>query len=319
MRRTQDVSVSMAIATNETPLFERAALKRDAPTIYKALFPTLELPFGGFNIRGQVPEDWKAKGNRKWALWDLAKSAQRISPKDKDLASIFPPTVSIHEKNFSLRGEKEIEATGDGKNLYGSVITALTHPVTLTSSEIQTLFSAARALDKEDFRAIKEDYENYEMNQGHLYGTKGEDAMEFITPRVKNLHFDMDIVLSEIHEFNDPHILLSLLNILYGGAHASAWNGHFPTSIERWIWRVSCLVLVLPAIATTTKYITQKLPSKAHMDYYVDRAVHILLHPLLLVYFLARVYIVVESFISVRSLPEGSYQTVEMSAFWPHF
>ena len=85
------------------------------------------------------------------------------------------------------------------------------------------------------------------------------------------------------------------------------------------MWRWSCFTLLLPAIVTTAKWVTQQLPARWHVDYYVNRAVQILLHPVLVVYFCARVFVVVESFISVRSLPQGSYKTVEISEYWPHF
>ena len=129
----------------------------------------------------------------------------------------------------------------------------------------------------------------------------------------------MDIVLSDIDSTNDPHIILSFLSILYGTAHASAWNSHFPTLLERLLWRISCFVLLLPAIVTTIKLITQKMPNRRHVDYYMSIAVHILMHPVLLVYFSARIFLVVESFISVRNLPNGAYETVNFTEYWPHF
>ena len=48
-----------------------------------------------------------------------------------------------------------------------------------------------------------------------------------------------------------------------------------------------CFVSALPAIATTIKLILQKMPNKWHVDYYISIAVHILWHPVLLVYFSA--------------------------------
>src|SRR5579862_5739782 len=37
--------------------------------------------------------------------------------------------------------------------------------------------------------------------------------------------------------------IFALLGLLYGGVHASSWNGHFPTDMERYFWRVSvCIV-----------------------------------------------------------------------------
>lgn len=36
---------------------------------------------------------------------------------------------------------------------------------------------------------------------------------------------------------------------VYGGVHATVWNSHFPTPIERWLWRASCIIIGAPGIA----------------------------------------------------------------------
>lgn len=40
--------------------------------------------------------------------------------------------------------------------------------------------------------------------------------------------------------------VLSFLSLLYGGAHAAAWNSHFPTEVERLLWRVATVVVASP-------------------------------------------------------------------------
>ena len=44
-----------------------------------------------------------------------------------------------------------------------------------------------------------------------------------------------------------------------------------------------------------------------------------LMSPVTFVYTLARTYIVLEVFVSLRSLPSGAFDTVEWSEFLPHF
>jgi hypothetical protein len=36
-------------------------------------------------------------------------------------------------------------------------------------------------------------------------------------------------------------LVLSISTAAYGGLHASAWNSHFPSKAERYIWILSCL------------------------------------------------------------------------------
>src|SRR5437762_11515754 len=41
---------------------------------------------------------------------------------------------------------------------------------------------------------------------------------------------------------NRSLLLLAALNLLYGGLHATWWDGHFPTYIKQMMWRVSVCV-----------------------------------------------------------------------------
>ena len=34
-------------------------------------------------------------------------------------------------------------------------------------------------------------------------------------------------------------MVLWLANFCYGGIHAAAWNDHFPSEVEKWLWRSS--------------------------------------------------------------------------------
>ncbi|KAI5857960.1 hypothetical protein BZA05DRAFT_110858 [Tricharina praecox] len=348
----RSLGITVRLSTDELPVFDAQRLQRNAPTIYAAIPILLPIYKTGFMNGSQ--EDNLAGGDRKWALWDLARAKRRLDKRTQGNIIMLLPGQSIEEPDKPIEEEVEGSEAGDsetgdsemGEGEKGNIQTTLREiisekrmdesqgqeaeprqraralvtghekqTVTLTESELEMLFSAAWALSSDKYERIKSDYEDYACGKGFLKKSRDDD---FRVHRIKNLHFDMDIVLSEINGFNDPHIILSILNILYGAAHASVWNTHFPTPLEKWMWRWSCFMLLLPTIVTTAKWVTQQLPTK-HMDYYVNRAVQILLHPVLVVYFCARVFVVVESFISVRSLPQGSYKTVEISEYWPHF
>ena len=38
-------------------------------------------------------------------------------------------------------------------------------------------------------------------------------------------------------------MVLWLANFLYGGIHAVAWNNHFPSVAEKWLWRASAIYI----------------------------------------------------------------------------
>ena len=46
-----------------------------------------------------------------------------------------------------------------------------------------------------------------------------------------------------------PIVVLGILTAVYGGLHASAWNGNFPTTIEARLWKVSPLVITGAGVA----------------------------------------------------------------------
>jgi len=144
---------------------------------------------------------------------------------------------------------------------------------------------------------------------------------------------------------------------IYGGVHLTPWKAHFPTYLERYLWRFSGLcvacgvptLLCLFALADSTWDTANpfKIPFRAFkwvmsfrpkdggfcevLFYYpllaliglvvwaVVAGFGITLCVMVLLYPVTRVYILVEAFASLRSLPEMAYDTVVWAEMWPHF
>lgn len=117
--------------------------------------------------------------------------------------------------------------------------------------------------------------------------------------------------------FDELSIILSFsaAGLIYGGLHALAWFAHFESLTERWLWRVSACVVMggLPVI-----YFFVKLADEASNRYYIDIVTIIFLGSTILVYILARGYLVVECFINLFNLPAGVYEVPSWSAYFPH-
>ena len=120
---------------------------------------------------------------------------------------------------------------------------------------------------------------------------------------------------------------LALLGLLYGGLHLAVWGSHFPTYIEQIMWRVAGCVtasggLTFLVIVHVTKIwdpITPLYRLWYRWNTNPRRIVFgTLLRVCLVLYIIARLYIVVEAFISLRSLPTGAYDTVSWSDHLPH-
>lgn len=124
-------------------------------------------------------------------------------------------------------------------------------------------------------------------------------------------------------------MVLWLANFCYGGIHAAAWNDHFPSSVEKWFWRASSSYIgFCGGLWVILNFLVTKYPRlNEFWEHWMDGeknwlesvglgiVVFICGFSLLL----ARVFIVVEAFISIRELPKMAYQTPQWTNVFPHF
>lgn len=118
-------------------------------------------------------------------------------------------------------------------------------------------------------------------------------------------------------------ILVALISA-YGGIHMSVWHYDFPTEKERWLWRVGSadvasfgwfMVVALSSADT----LAGKFPDSnalSLLSFYIV---------LFIVFFISlslcaasRIFIVVESFISLRTVPIGVYAAIPWANCIPH-
>ena len=140
-------------------------------------------------------------------------------------------------------------------------------------------------------------------------------------------------------------IVLFSITMVYGALHFIGWNFSFPSHSEQILWRASCITIV----ATTLIFLVCETYQDGHRlgrweEWYAkifQRKQHksgrvntaekirrqavfipvwevILMLPMTIIYTLARSYIVLEVFVSLRSLPLGAYDSVNWSSFIPH-
>ncbi|KIW97414.1 uncharacterized protein Z519_02807 [Cladophialophora bantiana CBS 173.52] len=142
----------------------------------------------------------------------------------------------------------------------------------------------------------------------------------------------------------NPRLLAGaiLVHTAYGGVHMAAWNSYFPTSKEKWYWRASCMIIAgMVPLYTILLLMSHKrfsmIPIGPDGDWtarikirFLRVIVKAILAPLILGYIyvfnaliggyvLARIFLVVESLISLRKVPIGVYATVSWLNFLPHF
>ncbi|CZT07733.1 uncharacterized protein RCO7_11224 [Rhynchosporium graminicola] len=123
-------------------------------------------------------------------------------------------------------------------------------------------------------------------------------------------------------------MVLWFASMAYGGLHIAAWNDYFPSTFEAWMWRSSSICI------TASAFVWLMINLLAHMskslDAYWDRVLalqanrtsYLILGSLCFVcgaaYVTARIFLVVEAFISIRQLPMAAYGTPDWTQLIPH-
>ena len=121
------------------------------------------------------------------------------------------------------------------------------------------------------------------------------------------------------------------LTAAYGGIHLSAWNFEFPSRVESIIWRTACFIIIGSSFALLAVPSWQKLDMYSMDSYQSFRSRYWVSKEaltrtagygfaglLLLCYGASRLYLVVESFVSLRQVPVGVYAAVPWVENIPH-
>jgi hypothetical protein len=124
-------------------------------------------------------------------------------------------------------------------------------------------------------------------------------------------------------------MVLWMASLAYGAIHAAAWNDHFPSVAEQWIWRSSAIYIgfcgglwiILNYLAQAYRPLNEfwERWMDGKVSWYFNVVIGFLVILCGLSFCLARLYIVVEAAISIRSLPAEAYITPDWTRVFPHF
>lgn len=102
-------------------------------------------------------------------------------------------------------------------------------------------------------------------------------------------------------------IATALITSVFGAIHCAAWNFQFPSVAESILWKVaSVLTVSLPPILVLVGFFV----FVAISDWYTVSVLSL--------YSLARLYLLLEVFISLRSLPLSVFQSAQWTNYIPH-
>lgn len=110
----------------------------------------------------------------------------------------------------------------------------------ISKQELDSYISTERELDICAAAARKM---RFMIKDGSQLVACGEGLYPLSTPNVRMLYNQRTLDTT-----GNLAMLMRPLCLLYGGLHATAWNSHFPTPIERLLWRISCILIGTPGI-----------------------------------------------------------------------
>lgn len=120
--------------------------------------------------------------------------------------------------------------------------------------------------------------------------------------------------------------------MFYGAAHTTAWKFVFPTDVERLLWRIACIdtiagVISLLAFFSIAVFYHEHGHTVLFKSFFTrEPGIMSLIYRLIILigivnfpfWILSRIYIIIETFISLRRVQLGVYQTVEWTEYIPH-
>jgi hypothetical protein len=195
--------------------------------------------------------------------------------------------------------------------------------------------------------ALRQEPDKYKPGQSlKLHGNQLQKRSENFQDRPFSVKEVQEVLLSSMN--HDPlfWLMLIALPIVYGSFHLTAWNFDFPSRVEQIMWRVACIIIAgailgscsmalviiviisiaFKAVDAVIVRIFRKGWTRKVEGWLVSRLVLWLVLLLLVLYILglvalyfgARLFVIVESFISIRRLPLGVFVTVHWANYIPH-
>ncbi|KAJ7130489.1 hypothetical protein C8R44DRAFT_613590 [Mycena epipterygia] len=128
----------------------------------------------------------------------------------------------------------------------------------------------------------------------------------------------MEYTSVEYDETDTALYIESLVGTIFGAIHCAAWNADFPSTIEMWMWRsCSLMVAAIPAALGLVGALGVSTLGTAFEDT-LKAIMAIIVMVSILLYPIARLFLITIPFTSLRALLPGAFIDVDWSVYIPH-
>ncbi len=184
-----------------------------------------------------------------------------------------------------------------------------------------TYIDATRILTREQVigLAARSPVSTLFVHEFWLHGVVIRDMADSVFPWTRGIPVRLPWQ-KDIFYLNPVFIGIGFGGTLFGTIHFIAWNFDFPTPVERILWRLACCVLIsIPLLSTAMYFMTLH---NARRDSETDTKTNALLRPFMtmcvVLYFLARLYLMTEVFRSLAYAPPSTFHEIDWPSAIPH-
>ncbi|KAK3319945.1 hypothetical protein B0T19DRAFT_275199 [Cercophora scortea] len=234
---------------------------------------------------------------------------------------LYPPEISLRHSKYCRRAFPDAQA---GADTHTPVPPALLASASMAANRLR-----AECLSRPEYKPY------YFTSVPKLGSFLGET--DYIVPHMVNFPSLHNLGLGQVNIHRDRlRSVLALTAAAYGALHCAGWvEPFFPTPLERVLWIASAVTIASSGALLWAFFSARQLwPAFDKWVSGVTRGVHITsvrtqkkwviraklgaIYAVLVVFALARVFLVAEAFISLRDAPVALYDTPDWTDFLPH-
>jgi len=118
-----------------------------------------------------------------------------------------------------------------------------------------------------------------------------------------------------------PTALTICVATVFGAIHCIPWSFHFATLQERWVWRISAILVSGMPISFLTIGVISITLDKENKPAWMKLCwtfITSILIVIMFLYIVARIVLLVLPFVALRTLPPGAYVQLNWISFLPH-